>query len=504
MISASPHLHWFDWVVIGSYLVMLIAIGLYLSRRIKSFEQYFVAGRVMTTPILICTLVSTYYGVDVLFGTSEVSYNEGIVAFFSYSMPTYFFFMIAAFAVAKRVRQTAFFSLPEIMGRHYGINAQVTAAMASFVYALPALGLLGLGRAASVILGWDPRVGALVAGGVALAYTLTGGLWAVAITDTIQFVLMATTLAVAVPIVMMKTGSFIWSVNNLDSSYFDPLGGIPIWLVLTYAATGLSILVEPGFYQRIFAAKSFKMVRNAMLIGLVVWGAYDWCVTAIGMLARNAVAHGYLSADIHPNEALLRAVVWALPAGFAGVFLAGVLASEMSTIDSYCLIAGGNIVYDIYRPVFKPDIKDRDLVRYTKWGVVVSWILGYFLAFVFERIMALWVFLSTVLTSTVFVPIMAALYWKWYKTRASGLLSSVAGLVVALTYYVMLSQIGSWSEEYGTYIWSFELMGAHVELWQEYALFFSLPASVLAFFIGNCIGEPYVPERLPERSGAAR
>ena len=63
--------HWLDVAVIIAYLVMLIAIGLYISRRMKSFEDYFVAGRVMTTPILICTLVSTYYGVDVLFGTSE-------------------------------------------------------------------------------------------------------------------------------------------------------------------------------------------------------------------------------------------------------------------------------------------------------------------------------------------------------------------------------------------------------------------------------------------------
>ncbi|MEE8538074.1 MAG: sodium:solute symporter family protein [Acidobacteriota bacterium] len=499
----GSHLHWLDVAVIIGYLVMLIAIGLYISRRMKSFEDYFVAGRVMTTPILICTLVSTYYGVDVLFGTSEVAYNAGIVSFFSYSMPTYIFFMVAAFVVAKRVREAAFFSLPEILGRHYGTKAQVTGAVASFVYALPSLGLFGLGRVASVVFGWDPWLGALVAGGVALIYTLTGGLMAVAITDTIQFVLMATTLAIAVPIVMTRVGGFEWAQANLDASYFDPLGGIPIWLVLTYMATGLSILVEPGFYQRMFAAKSFKMVRNAILIGVVVWGAYDWCVTAIGMLAQGAVAAGALPVDVHPNEALLRTVVWALPAGLGGVFLAGVLASEMSTIDSYSLIAGGNIVYDIYRPVFKPDMLDRDLVRYTKWGVFVSWILGYFLAFAFSRLMALWVFMSTILTSSVFVPIMVALYYKKPKTQASGMYSSIAGLVGAIAYYLILYQIGTFSEDYETYIWTFTIGGIHFELWQEYALFFSLPLSMLGFLYGSRVGERHLPRALEPGSPAA-
>jgi SSS family solute:Na+ symporter len=486
---ASPYIHWFDWIVIAGYMAFMLFIGFYLSRRIPNFEEFFVAGRVMTTPILICTLVSTYYGVDVLFGTSELGYKEGIVAWFSYSRPTYLFFLLAAFVVAKKVRESAFFSLPEIVGRHYGTGAQVFTAFASFVYSLPALGLFGLGRAVSVVLGWDPRIGALVAGGVALVYTLSGGLWAVAITDTVQFFLMCATLAIAVPIVMSRTGGFDWVRANLPETFFDPLGGVPIWLVIVYASTGLSILVEPAFYQRIFAAKSFKMVRNALLLGILMWSAYDWCVTAVGILARAGVASGALAADMHPNEALLRATIWALPAGLTGMFLAGVLASEMSTIDSYCLIAGGNIVYDIYRPVFRPGIEDRDLVRYTKWGVLLSWALGFVLAFYFERLLALWVFMSTVLTSTVFVPVMVALYSKRPKTASSGLLSAVLGLGSAFAYYALVHALGSESEEYGTFIWSFTLGGRQFDLWQEYAIFFSLPLSALGFLVGNRIGE---------------
>jgi SSS family solute:Na+ symporter len=487
-LQVNAHMSWIDFAVIGAYLAFMLFIGYYVSRKMSNFDEFFIAGRTMTTPILICTLVSTYYGIDVLFGTSELGFNEGIVAWFGYSRPTYLFFIIAAFLLANRLREHNYRSLPDVLERFYGRPTGVFGAMASFVYALPSLGLFGLGKVFEVIFGMDPRIGAILFGGVALVYTLMGGLLADALTDTVQFVLMCVTLAIAIPLVMTHVGGFEYLARNLPASYFKPLGGVPVWLVIVYASTGLSILVEPAFYQRIFAARSGREVRNALLIGILLWGAYDWCVTAGGMLAQAAVHAGILPADTHPNTALLRVVVFALPAGLTGLFLAGVLAAEMSTIDSYCLVAGGNVVYDIYRPVFDPKADDARLSRLTKWGIVLSWALGFVLAFYFSRLLALWVFMSTILTATVFVPIMAGLFYKGRKTKLAGLLASAGGMLAAIVYYLLIHQLGEPNEEYGTFIWSFTLWGRPVSLWQEYAIFFSLPLSLAGFVAGNLLG----------------
>jgi len=498
----NPHMAWIDYVVIAAYLAFMLLIGFYVSRRMTNFDQFFIAGRTMTTPILICTLVSTYYGIDVLFGTSELAYNEGIVAWFGYSRPTYLFFIIAAFFLAGRLREHGFKSLPDVLEHHYGHGAGVFAALASFVYSLPSLGLFGMGQVSHVFFpSLDPRLGAVLFGGVALVYTLMGGLWADALTDTVQFVLMCVTLGIALPMVMTRVGSLGEVAAQLPGSYFEPLGGIPVWLVIVYGATGLSILVEPAFYQRIFAARSIRDVRNALLIGILLWGAYDWCVTAGGMLAKVAVQNGLLPADTHPNAALLSVVIFALPAGLTGIFLAGVLAAEMSTIDSYCLVAGGNVVYDIYRPLLNPKATDDQLSRLTKWGILLSWALGFVLAFYFERLLALWVFMSTLLTSTVFVPIMAGLFWKGRKTKLAGLLGCSAGFLSAILYYLLLHRFGSPDEEFGTFIWTFTLGGRQVSLWQEYAIFFSLPLSLAGFVLGNLFGTA-VREH-PPRGGTA-
>ena len=489
-----------DFGIIAVYVLMLLGIGYYVYRRDTSFEEYLLAGRMMTTPILICTLASTYYGLDVLFGSSEFAFNDGVVAFFGYSLLTLCFYLFAAISMSKRLRGKNFTSLPEILERNFGKSTGAFGAIGSLLYSLPTTSLFALGRVCEVVLGIDARYGALMLGGVALAYTLLGGLMAVAITDTVQFVLMCITVAIGVPLLMQEIGGFAAVEAVAPDGYFAPFGSMPIWLMLAYASLSISILVDPGFYQRIFAAKSTSQARNAMLLAILVWTAYDWLVAAGGMLAMTAVEAGILPADLHTNDALLMAVSHALPIGLTGLFLAGVIATGMSTMDSYTLVAGANMSYDLYRPIVKPKATDRELVQATKIGVVLSWVLGYVIAFSFDRIMALLVFVTTILTSTVLVPIMISIYYKGRKTALAGLLSCGAGLTSVLLFYIGLAHIGEYNEVYGTYIWSFSIGGQTFSIWQEYSLFFCLPISLLGFLVGNQFGPAYIDPTSKETS----
>jgi len=455
-----------------------------VARRHPRLDDFLVAGRAMTTPLLVCTLVSTFYGVDVLFGTSELAYEEGVVAWFTYSRPMYLFLLVAAFLLAGRLRAHGFRTLPDVLAFHYGRPTQVTAALASFVYALPSLGLFGLGRVFHAMFGWEPWIGALLFGGVALVYTLCGGLLADALTDTVQFVMMSVTLAIAVPFALTRVGGFDVLQQSLAPEFFEPLGSLPGWLVFVYASTGLVVLIEPAFYQRIFAARSARDVRNAMLAGIVLWAAYDWCVTVAGMTAAGAVEQGLLAGGFHADEALLRVVLFSLPVGLTGLFLAGVLAAEMSTIDSYCLVAGGNLAWDVVRPLARQELSDATLLRLTRAGIVLSWAIGFAVAFVFERLLSLWVFTSTILTATLLVPVLAGLFWPGRKTALAGLASSVVGLGAVFTYYAVVFWFGSWSEEYATFIWT---VGGF-ELWQEYAMLVAVPLSLAGFVVGQLAG----------------
>ena len=469
-----------DYIIIAIYLMGMIGVGVWFAKKHTDFDDFFLAGRTLTTPLLITTLISTYYGIDVLFGDSQLGFTDGVVAWFGYARPTYAFFLIAAFFLAQRLKEEDFKSLPDILDKYYGKNTRYVGAITSFIYSLPALSLYGFGMLGDVILGWEPIMGMLVLGGIALVYTLTGGFWAVVLTDSIQFLFMCVVLALAVPFAMNFIGGFDKMIDILEPSYFDTMGDLSIWLIIIYASTGLAILVEPTFYQRIFAAKSYKNVRNALIIGIFIWGSYDWIITIIAMAAKTGVLQGILPTDVAPDAALLTVMVAALPAGALGLFMAGVLSTEMSTLDSYCLVAGGNVAYDIYRPAIKPDATDEELIKKTRYGILLSWILGLAMAVSFDQMLGLWVFMASILISSVMVPILLGLFIPRFRKALAGFLSAGLGLAstVILNIYIMMTGTFDVLEE--TYI----IQWFGIDFLQEFIMYITVPISLLGFFIG--------------------
>ncbi|MEC7729986.1 MAG: sodium:solute symporter family protein, partial [Candidatus Neomarinimicrobiota bacterium] len=399
---------------------------------------------------------------------------------FGYARPTYAFFLVAAFLLAQRLREENFKSLPDILDKYYGKKTRYVGAVTSFIYSLPALSLYGFGMLGDVILGWKPIVGMLVLGGIALVYTLTGGFWAVVLTDSIQFVMMCVVLALAFPFAMNLIGGFDSMIDTLEPNYFDTMGDLSTWLIVIYASTGLSILVEPTFYQRIFAAKSYKSVRNALIIGIFIWGSYDWMITILAMSAKVGVLKGMLPGDVAPDAALLTIMVAALPAGALGLFIAGVLSTEMSTLDSYCLVAGGNVAYDIYKPALKPDATDIELIKTTRYGILLSWFLGFAMAVSFEQMLGLWVFLASILISSTLTPVLLGIYIPSFRRPLAGFFSAGLGLLstIILNIYIMI--YGTFDPVDETYF----IQWFGVDFLQEFIMYITIPISLIGFFAG--------------------
>ena len=478
-------MHVIDYIIISIYLAGMVGVGLWFAKKHTDFDDFFLAGRSLTTPLLITTLIATYYGIDVLFGDSQLGFTDGVVAWFAYARPTYAFFLIAAFLLAQRLRKEDFKSLPDILDKYYGRNTRYVSAVTSFIYSLPALSLYGFGMLGDVILGWEPIIGMLVLGGIGLVYTLTGGFWAVVLTDSIQFVMMCVVLALAFPFAMNLIGGFDSMVEKLPSSYFDTMGDLSIWLIIIYASTGLAILVEPTFYQRIFAAKSYKNVRNALVIGIFIWGSYDWIITILAMAAKTGtlmkiMGDPIIDPGVAPDAALLSIMVAALPVGALGLFMAGVLSTEMSTLDSYCLVAGGNVAYDIYKPAFKPDATDDELIRTTRYGIFLSWLLGFAMAVSFEQMLGLWVFMASILISSTMTPILLGIYVPSFRKPLAGFLSAGLGLLSTIILNIYIMMTGTFDTVEETYI----VQWFGIDFLQEFVMYITVPISFMGFFIG--------------------
>lgn len=476
-----------DYVVIGLYLAAMLALGAVLSTRIQAFKDYFLAGGALTTPLLICTLVSSYYGIEVTFGTSESGFYYGVVAWFWYSLPYYFFIAFAALVIAPRLKRYGdAMTLSDILERHYGMPTRVVGAAACFFYSAPILAMAGM-MTMMEYLGIPTGWGLLVAISVCAAYTMMGGLWADAISDTLQFVLMCVSLAIAIPFAVDWIGG--WSfVERLAADaggetvhHFSHHGGLSAWMLVAWSLTGLTVLVEPAFYQRVFAASDARSVQRALLVGILLWASYDWGVTLIGIIARAAVEQGMLSDELEGKASLLTVCMEMLPTGLRGLMIGGILAAAMSMIDSYSLLASGNVVYDIYRPTLNPNASDRRLLAMTRAGVFGVMVVSALLSLLFDRMRDTWQFMAGIMASVVLVPVMGALFFQ--PRRGAGLWGAIGGFVGLFLFYGVLFNYGIYHNGEETYV----LRLGTVEIWQDYAVLCALPISLAAFLIGNAL-----------------
>ena len=471
-----------DLFIAGLYVVGILILGYVVSGSIHGFRDYFVAGGRMTAPLLVCTIVSTYYGLDVLLGGSEVAYVDGIVGWFWYARPYYVAILLTALLLARRLRQRDFLTLPDVAGASYGNGTRAVVAVASFFYSLPLIALMGIGVLLDIVLGVPFAWGVILGAVVSLIYTLMGGLLADAFTDTVQFTLMCVTLGIAAVFSVETVGGVDALREALPATHFAPRGTYPLPVLVVFSTAALSVFVEPAIYQRIFAAASRKAIYVALGLGVVLWAAYDWVTTLLGMAARAA------GVDAEPSYALLTLVVDQLPVGLTGLFVAGVIATGMSTVDSYLLIAGGNLSYDLYRPLVNPSIQDAALLRLTRWAILAACAVSVAFALFFTSIVSAWVFMATMLVGTVFVPVIMALFSRRAFKPAAGMASSLTGLFAVTTVYSLVNLMGSEDAVWGTVIWTVEVGGRSFAVWQEYALLFALPASLAAFALGEWLG----------------
>jgi SSS family solute:Na+ symporter len=477
-----------DYAIVVLYLVGMLVLGAFVSTQIKGFRDYFLAGGALTTPLLVCTLVSSYNGIDITFGTSESGFYYGVVSWWWYSLPYYVFIALAAFVVAPRLsRYEGAMTLSDILESAYGTPTRVIGAAACCIYSIPVHSMAGM-MALATYIGLSPMWSFFAAVAVCAMYTVMGGMWADVLSDTVQFVLMCVSLAVAIPLAIDWVGG--WSfVEHLpkDPATGEPVflqhhGGLNPWMLVAWATTGLTILIEPAFYQRVFATEDKRSVQRALLVGILLWAAYDWGVTLIGMLARAAVTQGLLPADLEGKSALLTLCVEMLPVGLKGLMVGGIVAAAMANVDTYSLLASANVVYDIYRPVADPNASDRKLVFLTRTGVFLVMVSAAGISLLFERMRDTWQFLASIMVSVLLVPLMAALFAR--PRRAAGLAGALAGFAGLIAFYGLLFTQGQYMPNEEVYMWQI----GPVHLWQDYAALCALPISLAGFLLGHLAG----------------
>ncbi len=500
MNGSVVQLHVLDWLILGLYIAFMLFVGFYFSKKKQGFDDYFMAGRTLTAPLLVGTLVSTFYGLDTLFGTSEVGFYEGISAFFAYSLPYTALYVVMAFLAPKfKELFPDGTTMQDIAFKKYGKPAGIFTSIAAFLYSTNTMEMMGIGFILNLITGMPIWAGILIGAALVLIYTITGGLWAVTMTDFIQFISMMITVGIALIIGWKAIGGYEnvfnglieWTGSAEDASYFFSAGAgyLSPWTLVSYSITAFAVLAEPAFFQRVFASAGPKEIKKAFAAGVPMWLSFDWCVTFLGILGAAAIGLGIIP-EVEANQALFAVCGQYLPVGILGVFVAGVFAAAMSTADSYFLVAGGVIGYDIYKNTINPKADSDKVEKMTKLGMLLSAALSIGLSFTFDAIMEVWVFQATIILSVALVPVYFGAFSKKPVKKIAGTLSTAVGLILSVVWYIWSNFFGTWSDDWEVYL----VKVGKFEIWQEQGILIIVPTVIIIYLVANALGKKTVEE----------
>lgn len=339
----------FVLVMITTYGMVIAGRSLLNTSKSSSPLNVILAGRCLTLPLFIATIVATWYG-GVL-GVTQISYESGIFNFVTQGVFWYLSYLIFAVWVVPRIRASQALTLPHLVRMKFGPKAELITSLFNISNVLPTAYILAIGLLIHTLFQTSVVIGSIMGVVVVVSYSLLGGVRSIILSDLVQCVVMIIAVY-AVFIVSQQTfGGVSFLKNHLPPSHFEITGGHSITTLVMWGLIAMSTLADPNFYHRIFAAASDQVARRGLLISTVIWMLIDLATTAGGMYAAAAIQGGYVEIDPHIDSttAYLAYALEILPNGLRGLFIAGIAASILSTIDSYLFLASSTISYDLQK-----------------------------------------------------------------------------------------------------------------------------------------------------------
>ncbi len=431
MFSTSP----LDWALVAGYFGLLAAVWLRLLGRTSTTADYFVAGRRVTLPAFVATLVATWYGG--ILGVGEYAWRYGLANWIVFGVPYYLGALLFALLFARRAREASLYTLPDLLHRAYGRGPALAGAVAVFLTSAPAAYVLMLGTLFAAMFG-GPLVPWVIAAAVlSVFYVDRGGLKSVVFTDQVQFALMYGGFAVMLVFLVAQHGTFAFLVPRVPPTHWQWHGGNTPGAIFVWYFIALSTLVDPGFWQRAFAAKDPRVARRGVLWSIAFWALFDFMTTATGLYARALLPD--LKDPVFAFPELARIT---LPPVALGLFYLGMIATVMSTIDSYAFIAATTIGRDVIWRLKGGD--ESRLPAWSRWGLWISTAFATALAVGSQSVIGLWHDLGSITTPSLLLPVGLALYGRGRVGPRRTLALMVLPFVVTLTWVVVFRLRGAY------------------------------------------------------------
>lgn len=426
-----------DNAIVIIYGIVVILIG-FLSGKSKEknyneSENFLLAGRKLTLPFFVASLVATWYGA--ILGIGEFVYKDGFVAWICLGLPYYIAAGIFGVFIAGKIRELNLKTIPEQILQYYGSKASHISALIILIITIPASYLLMIGVIVKLFTGWSLFVCILVSGVASTIFLFMGGFKANVMTNTFQFVIMYLGFGVLLFFTIMEFGGIGTMLDKLPERHKSIFGGYNWQYIVSWFIIAFQTFIDPSFHQRCSSAKTPKTAQRGILISIIFWAIFDFLTITTGLYARAYfdIADPLMSYPVLGDSVL--------PSFGKGIFLIALISVVVSTLESYSFICGATIGNDILgfyksKSKFLKNITEKHLLQI---GLFLAIILSIVMSALLPSVIELIYRTSSIAVPALIVPMLFTFSKKYFLTDKKAIIimitsSAVAGIWTIFTF----------------------------------------------------------------------
>jgi len=423
-----------DFIVIAIYMVGMIGIGLWATRRSKSEEDFLVAGRRLGPTLYAGTMAAVVLGGASTVGGVGLGYQYGISGMwlvFSIGCGI----LLLSLVFAAKINRLEVYTVAQMFELRYGPGASLLTGivMAAYTFMLSVTSTIAYGAIFAVLFDLTKVPAILLGGGVVITYSVLGGMWSITLTDFVQFLVKTIGIFfILLPVLYFKVGGWDGLQAALPETAFSITHIGQDTIIAYFVIYFLGLVIGQDIWQRVFTARNEGVAKWAGFASGVYCILYALAGALIGMCAKVLLPDIQVRDDVYPQI-----VSTALVPGVSGLVMAAALAAIMST-SSGALIATATVVKeDIFdRTGAKPGATgtpqhERDEVRQSRIYILIFGILVVAMACVLQDVVKALTIAYDILVGGLMVAIIGGFLWP-RGTIKGALASIIAGTALTL------------------------------------------------------------------------
>ena len=425
--------------IIFVYLAIVLFLGLWAGRGVKSIKDYATAGKTFGALVIFATLSASFIGGGFSTGNAEKVFLVGIaniVALWGFSLKEV---MVARFIAPRMERYPDAISVGDIMEPHYGKGARIFSGVFGVLLCAGILGAQvgAMGYVFHLFMGVERETGIMLGCGIVIFYATIGGMRSVVWTDIFQFIILAIGLPLTLYFGIQHAGGLDAVIQATPDAHrtlpTDPKALLS--LAALFVAFFLGETLVPPYVQRLLIGKNTKeIVRGTMLSGL--FSVPFFAIT--GLIGLVALA---LNPELNANLALPYVVQESLPPFFQGIVIAAIISIIMSSADSFLNGAAISFTNDIMRPLLKKELSSKKELRIAQGVTLLVGVLSIVFALSITSVLDILLYAYNFWAPTVLIPLAAAILGA-YVSRKRLVIGATAGIVAAILWNLLDSPYG--------------------------------------------------------------